>query len=429
MKSQKSDRKNAMRAAKPNALPTNAKDNKSVAKSKKNGQDTTKASADVSPKKKSEKQIASKRSEPARARTITGEKKALPGSSKQGLPSRIKKYSEPPEKQSQQPLPDSNTPVHEDEPYVSTLPEFASDEERLRYFGLNPADFGFAIESAKPTQASAKMPDAQSAGEILDFSPDSNEEDIHNFAPEMDEQEQLQKEVDPIEELAALLATAQEAESVKLNVEMLHHLRDEDIALQEVEVIRLTEMGFAQVKNGVIDLKNESHALITGKSQAFFHDRTSGKLHGEDVYAFVYDYATVESRGARIIAAGHALIYAEGGSIGAKDESIVYAKGGARVKAHGDVIVVAEDRCYIEAYGTASVLVNSPYARIRLLSDSASVIVMDLVGDIPKVETSDRTPPKVYQLVSIDSPLGLEKMMELSFREAQRKDRLSWDYS
>lgn len=322
--------------------------------------------------------------------------------------------------------------IEEDEPYVSTLPEFENDEELLRYFGIElgkaeePEDTVFA-PPAEPDESLSSKDNA----EILNFAPGEDpgepEEPEEQEIPQ--EPEALSAESDPIEELARLLATAEEAEAVKLNFEVLHTLRDEDIAIKEVEVIRLSDIAFAQIEDAVVDLQEEAHAVVTGKSQAFFHDRSSGKINGEEVYAFVYDHATVESVGSRVIAAGRAVVYADGGWIGAKDEAIVYAKGDAKVQANGDAIIVAEGTTMIEAFGTASVLVNSPQVKVRLISEDACVILMDLQSPIPEIETLDRSPPKVHQLVSIDSPLGLEKMMELSFREAQRRERLSWDYS
>jgi hypothetical protein len=304
------------------------------------------------------------------------------------------------------------------EPYVTTLPEFENDLDLLSYFGIDLFD---------PIAVSPDGPDLESmtepSSDLIDFAPEAPDETDSADEPTGS------LEADPIEELALLLATAEEAEALKSKFEMLHALREEDIALKEVEVIRLNDLSFGQINNAVAHLSDEAHALVEGKSQAFFHDRSSGKIFGKEVYAFVYDHATVESVESCVIAAGRAVIYADGGWIGAKDEAIVHAKGNSTVQAAGDAIVVAEGNSSIEAAGTAAVLVNSPTVRVRLISEDACIILMDLQMPIPEIETPDRNPPKIHQLVSIDSPLGLEKMMELSFREAQRRERLSWDYS
>lgn len=290
----------------------------------------------------------------------------------------------------------------------STLPEFEDKLDLLSYFGIEVFD-PKAFESNSESETSSAL---------LDFAPNA-------VTPGT---EDSNADPDPLEELALLLATAEEAESVRTNFAMLHSLREEDIALQEVPVIRLNDLSFGQVTDAVAHLTDEAHALVEGKSQVFFHDRSSGKIFGQEVYAFVYDHATVESVDSRVIAAGRAAVYADGGWIGAKDESIVYVKGDSIVQATGDAIIVAEGKSLIEASGTVAVLVSSPAVRVRLLSQDACVIMMNMEVEPPEIETPDHSPPKLHQLVGIESPLGLEKMMELSFRESQRRERLSWDY-
>jgi hypothetical protein len=299
------------------------------------------------------------------------------------------------------------------------LPEFQSDRDLLEYFGIElfdpeRADF---LEQPKP-------PETLQEEEISNAELDPLVAGLTNFSPE-DDKSLL--DLDPIDELANLLATAEEAEAVKLSFEALHTLREEDIALKEVEVIRLSNIAFGRIHDAVVDLQEDANAIVSGKSQAFFHDRSSGKIYGEDVYAFVYDQATVQSHGSRVIAAGRAVVYAEDGWIGAKDDAFVLAQGFANVQASGDAIVIAEGSSVVEATGRAAVMVNSPLVKVRLLSDDASVILMDLYAQILELETLDRQPPKIHQLVSIESPLGLEKMMEISFREGNRKQRLEWD--
>lgn len=298
------------------------------------------------------------------------------------------------------------------EVYESKLPEFENKLDLLSYFGIEVFDPN-AIESNSESEID------QTASELLDFDPNAD----------MPVTAESNAEPDPLEELALLLATAEEAESVRTNFAMLHSLREEDIALKEVPVIRLNDLSFGQVTDAVAHLTDEAHALVEGKSQVFFHDRSSGKIFGQEVYAFVYDHATVESVDSRVIAAGRAAVYADGGWIGAKDESIVYVKGDAIVQATGDAIIVAEGKSLIEASGTVAVLVSGPAVRVRLLSQDACVIMMNPEVPPPEIETPDHSPPKFHQLVGIESPLGLEKMMELSFRESQRRERLSWDYS
>ncbi len=307
-----------------------------------------------------------------------------------------------------------NEPTVSAAPYVTTLPEFEDDLELLRYFGIELID-----SEALPNDQSDQLPPAQANSELIDFAPEHQDDTLLQERPD----------ADPIEELAKLLASAEEAEAIKSNFELLHTLRDEDIALKEVEVIRLNDLSFGQINNAVAHLTDEAHAMVEGKSQVFFHDRSSGKIFGQEVFAFVYDHATIESVDSRVIAAGRAVVYANGGWIGAKDESIVYAKGDSSVQATGDAIIVVEGDCSVEASETVAVLVNSASVRIRLLSTDACIILMDVNLPIPEIETTDKNPPLLHQLVSIDSPLGLEKMMELSFRESQRRERLSWDYS
>lgn len=300
---------------------------------------------------------------------------------------------------------------------VSTLPDFKDELEMFRYFGVDPRQVGENSNSADSDSIAAGLATqiAQSAGR--DVSPNGSIDGT--FLTEMEpEADRL------IDELSMLLATVTEAESVKASIDLLTSFNYESKEQPEPVRIELTGLDFADVTDAVIYLKDDAHAQVTGVSQAFFHDRSSGKIFGKDVHAFAYDTATVESDGGSVIAAGRTAVFVQGGWVGAKDETVAHVQGGAAVQANDDAIILADGPCMIDASGNSAVLVNSAQVRIRLLSENAGIILMDAQIPAPEVETLDGRPARAYQLVTAESPYALEKMLDLSLREAVRRKQL-----